>query len=1038
MSFILALSFFYRFENGFLRKRSYLLAIAQQYDFDIILLQETLQREEMRFPGYHIFSLPRSDTTRAAWPLSRTAYPAAKTPTPYTVAMAWRPMRFSYNEAMRPSPSTTCTGAVTRSWTLGKRAPLLGTDSSSSEGILTLTTHLCHPHRGPNAAGNHLHLTLTSSPHIALLNDGSPTHVWGDVAPPPVVPHIPRWNTSKANWPRFSNALASWATEYNPSAWDVDSVEADLSTALHAAASDTIPLQGQPTRRHKNHWYYNEEMRDAYHRVCMFLRAFRRNRTQVSLANLRAAVREAHATATRVRVNKFYEWCKSFNAHTSLSELSRKLHVATNRSRPRLTHHASTEEAQRLVEEFASRTSSAFLLQRTQETQQQLREGRIHHVGDMMAQTDETDEEFTLGELMATRRPDKDTASGEGGVTYSILAHLGPAGDEAFLRVINGSWRTGRLPTAWKTATIVLIPKPKEPGAYRPISLVSCMGKTAERMVLNRLLWKLGPLHEHIYAYRKGTGTAHSIATLLATVSSEPSIAIFLDLEKAFELASPLAIQDTIVCKGVRGRLLTWIGDYLSRRSAFHGAREWYTTESPTLFNVLISNVLELPLPHGCKIISYTDDLALIIAGKQRCHDWAQRCFDAVAAECVRIGLKISPRKSKDMAFGLGRGKELLVTQGFALDWVTQFQYLGVWLDKGLTFNREISYLRERMTARTTVMRAMCGRALGATHQVLCTYYVQAVPSIADYAVPALLTADADKLQRLETYQNEAARIILGAQRWYKILNFQRKASLPPLQLMIRMLGADFVARGLYPRDETGLSRAIHTSLARADILQHPNTWLSHAAKLLDSFQLRQPLLEKGITKSHPDFKCPPPWAPAPNKTAHTTGAAFVTDRYIFGRRASDSASSLQAEAMAMQGALEHALVSHSNSVVIHTDSLNLISCLQQPKDNVYLITNIIALLHKLHLAGRNVIINWVPSHIGVHGNDLADAAADAARKRASVDLQVPPSKSQLQLRTRSKRERVIQQCDESYVWHPMLRMRILVVLKWAVYVFPQ
>ncbi|XP_076065326.1 uncharacterized protein LOC143039332 [Oratosquilla oratoria] len=345
------------------------------------------------------------------------------------------------------------------------------------------------------------------------------------------------------------------ATGYNPTSCDVDSLEADFSVALHAAASAAIPLQGQPTRGHKNHWHYNEEMREANHRVCMFRRGFRRNRTQITLANLREAIREAHATVTCVRINKFHEWCEGFNTHTSLSELWRKLHVVTNRSCPRLNHHVPVEEAQWLVEEFASRISSAFLPQRTQETQQQLREGRIHYVGDMMAQPDETDTEFTLGELTAARRPGKNIAPGEDRVTYSMLAHLGPAGGEAFLRVVSASWRTGRLPTAWKTATIVPIPKPKEPGAYRPISLVSCMGKMAERMILSRLLWKLGLLHEHIYAYRKGTGAAHSIATLLAAVSNEPSITIFLDLEKAFELASPLAIQDTLDRKGVRSRL---------------------------------------------------------------------------------------------------------------------------------------------------------------------------------------------------------------------------------------------------------------------------------------------------------------------------------------------------------------------------------------------------------------------------------------------------------------------------------------------------
>ncbi|XP_076035730.1 uncharacterized protein LOC143021849 [Oratosquilla oratoria] len=437
--------------------------------------------------------------------------------------MAWSLMWFSYNEAMRPSPSTNCARERHAVLDFGElstlaedRLLILGGDFNAHHPSLSST-------QCPNAAGNHLHLTLNSS-DTALLNDGSPTHVRGgrldltlvtatlfsrarweihpavtndhfgvcmymrDVALPLVVPHIPRWNTSKVNWSLFSNALASWATGYNPLSWDVDSLKEDISAALDAAANGAIPLQGQPTRRHKNHWYYNEEMREASHRVCMFRRSFRQNRTQVTLANLRKAVCEVHATGTRAKISKFHEWCEGFNTHTPLSELWRKFHVTTNRFLPHLTHHAPVKEAQRLVEEFASRTSSAFLPQRAKETQQQLREGQIQNVRDMMAQLDETNTELPLRELTAVRRPDKYTAPSEDRVTYSILAHLGPAGDEVFLSVVNASWRTGRLPTAWKTATIVPIPKPKVPGAFRSISSVSCMEKTAEKIMLNRLL----------------------------------------------------------------------------------------------------------------------------------------------------------------------------------------------------------------------------------------------------------------------------------------------------------------------------------------------------------------------------------------------------------------------------------------------------------------------------------------------------------------------------------------------------------------------
>ncbi|XP_076062460.1 uncharacterized protein LOC143037793 [Oratosquilla oratoria] len=610
---------------------------------------------------------------------------------------------------------------------------------------------------------------------------------------------------------------------------------------------------------------------------------------------------------------------------------------------------------------------------RAQETQQQLREGRLHHIGDMMAQADETDEEFTLGELMAARRPDKDTAPGEDGVTYSMLAHLGPAGDEAFFRVINASWRAWRLPTAWKTATIVSIPKSKEPGAYRPISLVSCIGKTAERIVLNRLLWKLGPLHCH-----PSSGSEQGALHRHIPRASPSGYPRHSRLQRCEGQTSHLdrRLPITQICARVVPR--PHVGT--------QGAGKWFTTgrvpQSDSLQHADLQCIGAPPLP-------------------RRYYDKAQRCLDAVVAEYVRIGLKISPRKSKAMTFGLGRGKEPLVTQGFVLDWVTHFQYLGVWVDKGPTFNREISHLRERMTARTKVMRAICGRTLGATHQVLRTYYVQAVPSIANYAAPALLTVAVEKLQRLETCQNEAARIILGAQRLYKVLNLQREASLPPLQLRIRMLGANFVACALHPREETGLSRAVYISLERADtphpptpgFLTRPSFWIPFNCVNLSSRRAYQNSTRTLNVRRRGHRLLP-----------NAAGAAFVTDGCTFGRRVSDSASSLQVEAVAMQGALEHTLASHSNSVVIHTDSLNLMSCLQhaKPEDNVHLLTNIITLLHKLQSAGRNVIINWVPSHVVVHGNDLANATAAAARKRPKVDVQVPPSRSQLKLRTRA------------------------------------
>jgi potassium voltage-gated channel Eag-related subfamily H protein 8 len=53
----------------------------------------------------------------------------------------------------------------------------------------------------------------------------------------------------------------------------------------------------------------------------------------------------------------------------------------------------------------------------------------------------------------------------------------------------------GNFPKSWKEATIIPILKPGEnhsdPSNYRPIALTSCICKTMERIINNRLVWFL-------------------------------------------------------------------------------------------------------------------------------------------------------------------------------------------------------------------------------------------------------------------------------------------------------------------------------------------------------------------------------------------------------------------------------------------------------------------------------------------------------------------------------------------------------------------
>lgn len=99
---------------------------------------------------------------------------------------------------------------------------------------------------------------------------------------------------------------------------------------------------------------------------------------------------------------------------------------------------------------------------------------------------------FTEEELaQAIRRAQLRKSPGPDGITHEMLKHLGPVARRALLEVLNRSWLDGAVPSEWRAATVVPIPKASKDkrllSSYRPIALTSCVGKLAERLLLARL-----------------------------------------------------------------------------------------------------------------------------------------------------------------------------------------------------------------------------------------------------------------------------------------------------------------------------------------------------------------------------------------------------------------------------------------------------------------------------------------------------------------------------------------------------------------------
>jgi potassium voltage-gated channel Eag-related subfamily H protein 8 len=78
---------------------------------------------------------------------------------------------------------------------------------------------------------------------------------------------------------------------------------------------------------------------------------------------------------------------------------------------------------------------------------------------------------------------------------YHLFKHLPESALQVHLDLMNEIWETGDLPSIWKLANVIPIPKHgkdhSEPSNYRPIAPTSCVCKTMERMINARLVWFL-------------------------------------------------------------------------------------------------------------------------------------------------------------------------------------------------------------------------------------------------------------------------------------------------------------------------------------------------------------------------------------------------------------------------------------------------------------------------------------------------------------------------------------------------------------------
>ena len=127
------------------------------------------------------------------------------------------------------------------------------------------------------------------------------------------------------------------------------------------------------------------------------------------------------------------------------------------------------------------------------------------------------------------------------------------------------------------------------------------------------------------------------------------------------------------------------------------------------------------------------------------------------------------------------------------------------------------------------------------------------------------------------------------------------------------------------------------------------------------------------------------------SKRGDRAAAAAVKNGHSYVERLPNKASIFSAELHAVFLALDHVETSTEQKFVIFTDSM---SCLQSIKGQDWkhpLVQRILERLDTLQKElNKTVIFCWIPSHIGITGNEAADSAAKEGLDLRVTDMQLP------------------------------------------------
>ena len=578
------------------------------------------------------------------------------------------------------------------------------------------------------------------------------------------------WNDRKANWDKFKQYLESaiHKNEIN------DQDYKQLTREINSACDLTIPKFKNKINHHisKNPWW-SDSCEKATRIRREDYKQYKNCPSYNNFLKYKKSVAVAKKTIKTAKRQSWREYCNLLSKNNSITSIWNQIKSLKNRKPTNVYSSMSEAIEMEYLNNITPDSVSAYV-------PTQLWTQSNHFLL----------KRFNYPEMQKVIKKTSNTSPGLDHITYPIIRNLPYTFQKSLLKSFNYIWESGDYPEDWKKYAVIPIIKPgktsNEASSYRPISLASCLLKTFERIVNNRLVWWIESnriISTTQYGGRKGRSTIDSVSSLVTDIqtgfsTNQHTMAFFLDIKGAYDNINLSILYDKIIKLKIppifANRIVTLYSErhvYVRNKNKLIGPRVTSvgipqgSILSQILYSIYVSDIMEI-LPEEVKILQFIDDISIYVTHKEMdlCHHKLDNAVRHILSWLTKNGLSLSLDKSVVCTFTRKRIDltDVVHLGGRQFKQKACVRFLGLYLDKSLNWISHINSIVTKSEKYFNILKLITNIHWGSEVSVSLLFYRATIRSIFDYGSNLYGQASESSLRKLDIIHHKCLRRCLG------------------------------------------------------------------------------------------------------------------------------------------------------------------------------------------------------------------------------------------------------------------------------------